>query len=349
MQIENINILKGLAIILVMIGHSTIFKEIKDLPELNTLIYSFHMPLFFIIGGFFLKMEVDFVKVLKRLLMPFLIASVFWAFFAPYLVQLPTYYRSMELYPISYDLGEQTTKFFKAIFYGTRIHILGTGLWFLVALSMARVIWSIVQGYFKVKITIGYILIVFTIIMLLYYNLKLGEKFFYWMWPQSLLGYLFIILGNYMYKKDAFKRVSYFDVLLLVPLLLFLIKINGRVDMSSFGLNNFILFFINAVFAFVAMYKLSSYIEKKGKLLKTFFVWCGKNSLNIFLFHPFLLAIVPYVLMANFNIQNVYERTEFVIMIYSFVLILVLLWNFIKAKFNGFRGLFVKRQENGEM
>ena len=97
LKVSNVDIVKGIGIILVMIGHSGMFLPIKDLNFLNVFIYSFHMPLFFIAGGFFLKDKINFIKSLNRLLKPFLIASFFYVFIASILVQLPTYFRSMEL------------------------------------------------------------------------------------------------------------------------------------------------------------------------------------------------------------------------------------------------------------
>lgn len=71
-----IDILKSLGIILMVIGHS-------KCPEwLDHYIYSFHMPLFFIIGGLFLKKEVllspikFYIRKLKGLYIPFVLISL---------------------------------------------------------------------------------------------------------------------------------------------------------------------------------------------------------------------------------------------------------------------------------
>ena len=48
-RIEWIDIAKGIGIILVVIGH------ISQIEVLNDIIYSFHMPLFFIISGYLYK------------------------------------------------------------------------------------------------------------------------------------------------------------------------------------------------------------------------------------------------------------------------------------------------------
>lgn len=327
---ESVDIVKGIAIILVMIGHSTMFNNIKDLTLLNVFIYSFHMPLFFIVGGFFLKDTINLKKVSKRLLMPFFLASIFWVFVASFLVQLPTYFRSAELYPLKYSFIEQAIKFLKAVFFATRIDIVGTGLWFLVALFFGRVIWYLLHTVLKLKVSLGYLLIIFGVNVLIYYYLSLPESRFYWMWPQSILAYLFLLFRNYFYKSNAINKFSFLDVFVLSIISVFIIKWNGRVDMASFKLNNYFAFMLTAVFAFIIIYKLSFFIEKYSKLLKPFLTWCGKHSLSIFLVHPFLLAIVPYILMANFNVKDVYSRIEYLFFIYLLILFTVYLYERIK-------------------
>jgi hypothetical protein len=59
-------------------------------------------------------------------------------------------------------------------------------------------------------------------------------------------------------------------------------------------------------------------------------LWCGKQSLNIFLVHPFLLAIVPYILMANFNVKDVFSRPEYLLLIYAMVFLTVYLYKKLK-------------------
>lgn len=192
-----INIMKGLGILAVVVGHSTSFSAIKELKLLNVIIYSFHMPLFFIVGGIFLKNKFSFVKDLKRIYVPFLIASIFWVFIAHYLVQLPTYFRSKELYPIDYNFLNQIKKFTKAIFLAKREDIVGNGLWFLVALFISRLLWGLIHGIFKLEITLKYVLIVLCVNVLIYYSIKEFEvKNLFWMWPQAIMGYLFLIFGK---------------------------------------------------------------------------------------------------------------------------------------------------------
>ena len=62
-KIEEITILRGIAFLLVIIGHSypdSAYEYINDYTQFfHDYIYSFHMPLFFIISGFCMKPLLD--------------------------------------------------------------------------------------------------------------------------------------------------------------------------------------------------------------------------------------------------------------------------------------------------
>lgn len=74
-RIEYIDVAKGITILLVVVGH------VESAPSpLRSLIYSFHMPLFFILSGFFFK-KGDVLGTIKKmvpsLVIPyFLVGSV---------------------------------------------------------------------------------------------------------------------------------------------------------------------------------------------------------------------------------------------------------------------------------
>lgn len=72
---ETIDIMKGIGIISVILGH---MNEIPFTPYRN-IIFSFHMPLFFIIGGYFFKpyntVKQGMLKDAKKLLVPYIFTS----------------------------------------------------------------------------------------------------------------------------------------------------------------------------------------------------------------------------------------------------------------------------------
>lgn len=70
-RLEYIDILKGIGIVLVVLGHIT-----KD-RELFQFIYAFHMPLFFIVSGYFLHEKKNFIiSQAKSLLIPYFVFGI---------------------------------------------------------------------------------------------------------------------------------------------------------------------------------------------------------------------------------------------------------------------------------
>lgn len=104
-------------------------------------------------------------------------------------------------------------------------------------------------------------------------------------------------------------------------------EITGYYD--AYEISGYTFIFI-AISAFVIIYKCSFLIEQKSRLFGTFLIWAGKRSLNIFLVHPFLLAIVPYILIANFDIKDVLSRHEYLLLIYALVFLIVYLYEKLK-------------------
>ena len=78
MRDKSVDILKGIGIILVVVGHANCPQTLRDI------IYSFHMPLFFICSGFFFSLtDTDNWKKflerrVKRLYIPFVKWSIFF-------------------------------------------------------------------------------------------------------------------------------------------------------------------------------------------------------------------------------------------------------------------------------
>lgn len=75
-RLEYIDSAKAIAIILVIVGHC---YWLGSVPKLGNLIYSFHMPLFFVVSGFFLKhlsMADALKKYSKAYLWPYFVIGI---------------------------------------------------------------------------------------------------------------------------------------------------------------------------------------------------------------------------------------------------------------------------------
>lgn len=132
-----LDIAKGLAIILMVLGHC-----LSDQTALHDFIYSFHMPLFFVAAGFTMRAKPRGVVIkssARRLLVPyFVVCGILFAFafVSPHSLnanldtQRPWY---VVLVEIMYAAGDQGD------FFGHHYQAIGA-LWFLPCLFVARII-----------------------------------------------------------------------------------------------------------------------------------------------------------------------------------------------------------------
>lgn len=74
---------KALLIILVVIGHfiEPAYKNNTLLYTLKWLIFSFHMPAFIFISGYFSKRELSFGTLVRKLAVPYVIYELFLLFY----------------------------------------------------------------------------------------------------------------------------------------------------------------------------------------------------------------------------------------------------------------------------
>ena len=160
-RIGYIDMSKGLAIILVIIGHSSFVPNNAKL-----LLYAFHIPLFFFLSGFTLNVRKYetfsgyFLNKLKGLVVPFFLLNSF-----VFLFQLFVMYPDQVL---SFNI----LHFIKQLLLSDRLHIYFQ-LWFLNVLFLAHVF-----SYFILKRTWNWgqwVIIILSLLVLVYLGQKVYE------------------------------------------------------------------------------------------------------------------------------------------------------------------------------
>lgn len=254
-RIDYLDYVKGFGILLVVLGH------IYDASNpIKIWLYSFHMPLFFIISGFFAKnieFKVLFKKKFKSLIIPYISFGII----------------TMGLMIVTNSglSGE-----FKEYVY---FFITGVGrdaLWFLTCLFLIEIIFHIVS---KIK---NYSYKIFVIAVLFLgglYGAYLINNMILTTLYRVFIGLGFYSLGSYMYNKLKNTNISNITLLLLLMISSILARYNGCVDLwgLNFG-NKFIYVFCSIVnsFCIIVIFK-KIFDNKEIKSLKFF----GRNTLII--------------------------------------------------------------------
>lgn len=221
MRDNSIDIAKGIGIILVVWGH-----QFANCPIFNW-IHLFHMPLFFFLGGCFMKDEkysVFLYKKIRTLFIPFL-------FF---------YTSSLLLKFVIYRMREGDFSFIYDIYFYS-ISSVNYPLWFIVCLFI-----SINMYYFirRFKYELWAILFATFVGATLYY-FQIRLPFFI---SQAFLATAFLYLGEKVYKRNVDNKMLLFIVLLTIPFFIYAGIKDVKVDMAALIINsNFLLFLLPAI------------------------------------------------------------------------------------------------------
>lgn len=276
-----IDIAKGIGILLVLIGHIDWGNYI-----LTNTIYSFHMPLFFVIAGYTFNYE-KYEKNIKML-----ITSKFKSLMLPYIAfssiliifswnQLENKNAFQILYTIAYGIG---VKF--------PIWIM-VPLWFLPALFVA-----IILHFFVLKLTRKnnrYIRLLIIVIFSLigYFITQYYNKGLYCLWSidLALMSLIFIYIGmkcrEYKLVENIDKLKIYKKICIAIVIIIidsFIVKYNGRVDMNVRLFGNVLEFYCSGIMMSLLIIIFSKILDNTKILSKSFSI-VGQNSLYLLGLH----------------------------------------------------------------
>lgn len=233
-RINYIYYTKGIAILFVIFGHVYSGNNIA-----TTWIYSFHMPLFFIISGFLLKLNKNkdtksmILKKFKSLMVPYILFSI---------INIVGFYLIKDLL---YEV-------FKGNIFNT-ITLFGIGaLWFLPALFISETLFlfeknNISKNKYK---ALFYISIVFIIAIFIFvskgnYTNVIGKLTI--VLVRSMVALFFINIGYYLYKVISKINFKIYQILILIAISIIFSILNGHVDLWGVQFNNLPLYVFNSI------------------------------------------------------------------------------------------------------
>lgn len=262
---------KALLIVLVVIGHfiEPCYNNTPFLTTLKWIIFSFHMPAFIFISGYFSKKAMTFEKLLQKLVIPYFVYEILY-----YLLYVFVIHKDTGLYL-------NRPKF---------------SLWYLMALFF----WRIATPYMK-KIP-GSIFISITAGLLIGFS-QLGNFFSI---PRTLFFYPFFLAGYYFQEswfETVRKKWKFFTGSLAFMLLLFWGGVSagsiqltpwifyGRYSYEDMGMTPGIGMLVRLGcygISFLLIFTLCAIIPKK----KHFFSVLGLRTMPVYLFHGLIYSVL---------------------------------------------------------
>ena len=284
---HTIDILRGLAIILVVFGHIT------RISWLNHYIWEFHIPMFFVISGYlynpdkFKTFGACIKRKFKGLIVPYLIFGILTYL---YWLLAECRFRGTDL-----NAWEQ----FLGIFYGTRYdHFLDFNgpLWFIPCLFTMEIIFYFIE---KLKRP----LLILVICAVLFVFGVFSKDYYPWLpfgMGAASIGIIFYVGGYFLRnigeKIELGKLWISTHKLLVILIIIVLIVVQvlavpySKADLATRETGNPFLY-IGLAYLGVFIYWLISVLIKKSKLLE----WLGMNSLVIFALHGAVYRALVFV------------------------------------------------------
>lgn len=280
------DVAKGAAILLVIIGH------IDGIPGfLREMIFSFHMPFFFIANAYFIRtydVRKTFVRSVRSLLYPYMTVCMISA----------VWYTQLHL-----DTGEEPWRCFMQKVYAMILGISFSStiftdvdsvwlVWFVICLFVSRNLYVLVmhglQRFSPVAqgAAIG-------LIALLGYYVGTHIAFLPWSADVAAVSLLFMWVGDFLSKKNIFSR--WFLPLSGISAVVWLVtlKMGIQIELATRRYPRFPLCILQAIAGSIFFVAVFCWLEQKGCILPPL-EWLGKNSMVILAVHCFEMMYVDW-------------------------------------------------------
>lgn len=266
-RIEYIDVAKGIAIILVILSHMWI-------PSITQILFSFHMPVFFVISGYFLNdkkpIHMFALSRIRQLMVPFFITAAFIFLYRCYTLHIENDFSLLMA-------GKQFAK----ILYGRANPDSVGAIWFLPALCVASIIVRSIMGNKRAA---------FWVILVASIGYLTGKILWFPMSIQAgMVSALFVYVGH-LAKKHNLMQSRFFrfspELCLIAAFWIYGSWRFGAMHLSGNSFPAGIDSILAGLAGVIVFIKLCSYIVLIP-VLSRIFTFLGRHSLMILCFHCF--------------------------------------------------------------
>lgn len=291
-----IDISKGIGMILVILGHCVWFGG-----KVHNWIFAFHMPLFFILAGFFLKREnyiFYFKKKIRGLIIPYIVFSIIGVLVS---LIIPEWRKWLNVKSVLKD-----------IYFANPNVSNVSSIWFLVCLFWCCVL---IQGIFRVKEKRVQFVISLVLFMAgwgysyIRFQIKTFENRLPLELDVMLIAQFFVYIGYMIYGRliefiNRIKTNNWIYIIITFLISLAISIFNGRTNIRGLTFNNMIFYMIGSFVGSFFIILLSLELDKI-KVISNCIEFFGKNSIYVLGSQAILIRL--YILFVNKFFNKSYE------------------------------------------
>lgn len=318
---EWIDVIKGFLIFLVVIGHCilTISADSILLKAIVIFIYSFHMPLFFIMSGYLFNKKYNFnvflLKKFKSLILPYImfiiVDSLVEILFGVYSVK-----SFVENISAGYkDIVLMTTK------------SQYSSLWFLPAMFFGILIVYGIEKNINDKIIKWVISIFILSLSQIWY--KSGIESFFCI-REAMIAQFFIILGyesrdkiNNVLLNATFSRLILFLIVWVISIIEWVGNHNSIINYWNSDVTPVSWSIVLAIMGSLALISFVGIWLNYRRMLYKLMIILGENSLYIYGFHYIFIRVIPQLISKYYNAYLSVAISTFAVLLCAMLITIV--------------------------
>lgn len=286
---QNVDIYRGIAILLVLVGH------VFWLDKIGPLIYSFHLPLFFMVTGFFIDRSSEKYKFLSYL------NNKFQSILVPYILALIVNLLFVQTIKF-YELGwRETLGEFAAIFVFSNSALIESAkyqiyYWFMPFFFLYSICLYLVYRYLYrfIKVVLVVSLVLSYVIYKYHSATNYDTDTVPWAVDKIILVIPLGIIGNEIWKRRNFIFAHRTKIIIISGLIL-PIGAFGQYDMRTFILSSIFHFYFLAINGSLFVLSVSDFLDKNLSNgiygLKKLLIFLGQNTMILYLIHGIIYPI----------------------------------------------------------
>jgi len=157
-------------------------------------------------------------------------------------------------------------------------------MWFVICLFISRILYVTIMSHLT---QFSYLLQITFLLLLASVGMVVGTRIAYlpWSLDVALAVLPFMWFGDYLHKSGVLNKLN-FKLMCIATIIWGILGISGiQIELATRAYPGFLLSHMAAIAGSIFVIGVSQIIDAKGYIFKSFFAWCGNNSMIILSIH----------------------------------------------------------------